>query len=68
MDIESVQEIVEIYQDEPPAHLYRRGADGTWLFEAFDDLDAVIRLASVGLDVPLAEVYKGIDFDDPSDA
>lgn len=66
-DIESVQEIVEIYQDEPSAHLYRRSADGTWSFEAFDDLDAVIRLASVRLDLPLSEIYKGIDFDDPSD-
>ena len=67
-DIDSVQEIVEIYQDEPSAHLYRRGSDGAWLFEAFDDLDAVIPLASVGIDVPMAEIYKGIDFDEPSDA
>jgi Uma2 family endonuclease len=66
-DIDSVQEIVEVYQDEPSAHLYRRGPSGVWLFEAFDDLDAVIPLTSVDIEVPLAEVYKGIDFDDPSD-
>jgi hypothetical protein len=46
----------------------RKSPVSIWSFDAFDDLDAVIRLTSVGLDVPLAEVYKGIDFDDPSDA
>lgn len=65
-DIDSVQEIVEIYQDEPSAHLYRRGPGGAWLFEAFNDLDTVIRLASLDLDLPMAEIYEGIDFDEPS--
>ena len=67
-EIDTVEEIVEIYQDEPSAHRYRRSPDGTWAFEAFADLDAVIRLTSVDLDLPLAEIYKGIDFDDPADA
>ena len=66
-EIDSVQEIVEIYQDEPSAHLYRRRPDGVWQFEAYDDLDAVIPLLSVGIDVPMAEIYKGIALDEPSD-
>ncbi len=60
--IDSVQEIVELYQGEPSVHLYRRQQDGGWRFEAFDELDSVIPLASVSLDLPMGEVYAGIDF------
>ena len=67
-DIDGVQEIVEIYQGEPSAHLYRRRPDGAWLFEAVDGLEASVQLTSLGLDLPMAEIYAGIEFDEPSDA
>lgn len=66
-EIGTVEEIIEIYQDEPSVHLYRRSRDGIWAFEAFADLDATVRLTSIDLDLPLAEIYKGIGFDDPPD-
>ena len=57
-DVEGVLEIVEIYQGEMAAHLYRKAADGTWSFEAFGGADATMELRSVGLSVPLAEIYE----------
>jgi Uma2 family endonuclease len=56
-DIEGVQEIVEIYQDEAAIHVYRQDAAG-WRFAAVNGLDAVLTLDSVGLEIPLAEIYQ----------
>lgn len=60
-DVEGVAEIVEIYQSQPAAHLYRKGADGHWMFEAVEDMDGVIHLRSLDLDLPLGEIYEGVD-------
>jgi Uma2 family endonuclease len=57
-NIEGVEEIVEIYQDEAAIHVYRRNADDRWPFWAVNGLDAVLTLESVGLDIPLAEIYQ----------
>ena len=61
-DVEGVQEIVEINQSQPSVHLYRKGAQGEWTFEAVDDLEGVLPLQSIAIDLPLAEIYDGVDF------
>jgi Uma2 family endonuclease len=62
-DVEGVTEIVEIYQNDHAVHAYRRAADGTWPFESIGGEDAVLNLPSVGIEVPLAEIYEGVAFD-----
>ncbi len=57
-DIEGVEEIVEIYQDEAAIHIYRRAESGQWSFDAVDGLEASLNLHSVGLDIPLSEIYE----------
>jgi len=59
-EVEGVEEIVEVYQLEAAVHVYRRAEDGPWLFEAIDGLDAVLRLESVGIELPLADIYEGL--------
>ena len=51
--VEGAQEIVELYQSERACHVYRRRPDGTWSFEAQGGPDAILRLPSVGLEIPL---------------
>jgi Uma2 family endonuclease len=58
-DVEGVQEIVELYE-EPAAHIYRR-RDQAWVFEALDGLDAILTLDSVGLHIPLSEIYEFVE-------
>ncbi len=58
-DVEGVQEIVELYE-EPAAHIYRR-RDQAWVFEALDGLDATLVLDSVGLEIPLSEIYAFVE-------
>ncbi len=61
-DVAGVEEIIEIYQSEPAIHIYRRGS-GHWMFEPVDGLEATLELRSVALTIPLAEIYRYIDFD-----
>ena len=60
-NVEGVWEIIEIYQSEAAVHVYRLAADGSWHFEANDGVTAVVRLDSVGLEIPLAEIYEDLD-------
>lgn len=62
-NIPSVQEIVELSQDEPSAHRFRRHPDGTWSFHSADGLDGTLELTSVDLTISLSDIYAGVDFD-----
>jgi len=59
-DVEGIQEIIEIYQVEAALHVFRRADAGPWPFEAIDGLDAVLRLESVGIELPLTDIYEGL--------
>lgn len=67
-DVAGVQEIVEMYHSQPSVQVYRRGDDDLWNFESIDEPESMLHLASLGLDIPLSEIYENVDFDDPSDA
>jgi Uma2 family endonuclease len=56
--VEGALEVVELYQSERAVHVYRRRPDDTWSFEAHEGLHAVLHLASVGLSIPLSEIYE----------
>jgi Uma2 family endonuclease len=60
-DVEGVQEIVEIYQFEAAVHVYRHTKDDYWSFEAINGLDAVLGLESIGIEIPLTEIYEGLN-------
>lgn len=49
-------------QDEPRIWVWRRGADGTFPLDpdAIEGRDAMLALPEFGIDVPLAEIYRGI--------
>jgi Uma2 family endonuclease len=55
--VEGVQEIIEIFQDEMLARAYRKQEAG-WVFESISGADAVVKLPSVGIEVPLAALYE----------
>ncbi|HYZ62210.1 MAG TPA: Uma2 family endonuclease [Acetobacteraceae bacterium] len=57
--VESVMEIVELFQDDYAAHIYRRasGDPAVWTFEAVGGPDGVIRLSSLEIELGLAEIY-----------
>ncbi len=61
--IPSLQEYVLINQKRPLIEGFLRQDDGTWSMATWGGLDAVARVRSVKIDLPLAEVYDGVGFD-----
>ena len=59
----SLREYVLVSQDRPAVETFLRRDDGTWTFSSHEGVAAVARLASLEIDLPLAEVYAGIPFE-----
>ena len=60
--IESFQEYLLVEQDRPHVTRYVRRTDGQWLRGDFIGLDAVVRLESLGVVLPLSEIYRMVKF------
>jgi Uma2 family endonuclease len=60
--IESLRTYVLVAQDTPLAETYERQADGSWHYTEFKGLDAVVRLPTIGVELPLREVYDRVKF------
>lgn len=60
--IESFREYVLVSQKGPSVETYFRQDDGSWRIGNAQGLDAVAKLASVGIGLPLAQIYEGVTF------
>lgn len=58
-ELASFEEYLLVFQDRVRVETYRKTAEG-WLLRSFDGLEAVVTLHSLGISIPLAEIYKGI--------
>lgn len=58
----SVQEILFVAQVFAAVDHYRRGPNNTWILTALEGMDAVVEMESVGLKLPLAELYERVEF------
>ncbi len=65
MQIDSLQEYVLVSQSEPRVEVYQRSSDGTWIYRQARDLAASITLESVGITLPLSEIYLRVEFPGP---
>ena len=54
------REIVLASQSEQLIQVFERQADDTWFLRSYDDPAGVFRLTSVPLEIPLADVYRGM--------
>ncbi len=61
--ISSLKMYVLILQDEPRAEIHRRQPDGKWVIEDIQGLDTTLPLTALNVNLPMAEVYYGVDFD-----
>ena len=66
--IESLREYLLVSQAVPRVESFLRQPDGTWLYTATSGPEASVRLASLNVAVPPAEVYAGVTFPPPSAA
>lgn len=54
-------EYLLVEQDEPFIERYSKQTQG-WLLSDFNDLEKSISLESVGVELPMAEIYRGVSF------
>lgn len=66
--LKSFEEYILIFQDRPRIETFTRQSGSTWLMDAVAGIDAAAKIRSLQIDLPLAEIYAGIDFEAPSDA
>jgi Uma2 family endonuclease len=59
----SVQQIVFIEQDRPAAMVWSRTDQG-WAVDAIEGLETILPLSTLGVELPLVEVYEGVTFED----
>jgi Uma2 family endonuclease len=61
-EIESFEEYVLIAQDRPSIEVYRRQPSGLWTLQPYLGVEATAGIFSAEIELPLAEIYAGIDF------
>jgi Uma2 family endonuclease len=62
MLIESLKEYVLIDPRQPLAQTYNRQEDGSWRLDRYIDLNGTLKLRSLGLEIPMTEVYADVEF------
>ena len=63
--IESLREYVLVSTDKMLVETFLRQPEGSWIYHPAAGREARVRLNALGIDLPLSEIYDGVDF--PSD-
>ncbi len=63
----SVSEIVIVDQNQHSVELNRRGSDGEWTLEFFDNPDEEFHLITVDLNIKVGDIYARVVFDTRAD-
>nr|WP_318658520.1 hypothetical protein [Indioceanicola profundi] len=58
-EVAAIRDILEFEQDEAACTLLRHRGD-VWVEERVAGTEALLRLDSIGVDIPLADIYHGI--------
>jgi Uma2 family endonuclease len=67
-EIDSFVEYLLIDSDRASVDVYRRQPSGLWSLQPYVGLAAIVPIESVGIELPLTEVYAGVEFPpDPED-
>ena len=65
----SLQDYVLITQEAPQVEVFsRHEASDQWLYKACKGLDALLHFPSLQLELPLREIYDGVEFQNPAQA
>ena len=57
----SLTDYILIFQDVPFVEHYEKQADGRWAHTAYDGLGSMLRIHSIGCEIPMREVYDRVD-------
>lgn len=60
--VPTIQEYVLVAQDRPLLERYVRQPDNSWLLTEFKDMTQSFAFGSIPVQIPLAEIYRGVKF------
>lgn len=60
--IATLEQYVLVSQAHPRVEIFTRGQGGRWEYEIVSGLDASVRLHSLDVEIPLAEIYRDVEF------
>jgi Uma2 family endonuclease len=60
--IPGLQEIVLVESEGARVECYRRAEGDKWMFDAYDGIDVVARLESIGCDLSLRRIYHKVSW------
>ena len=60
--IESFAEYILISQDRPNFESFRRQPDGAWSIQTCTGLQSIAKIRSLGIEIPMTEIYAGIEW------
>jgi Uma2 family endonuclease len=60
----SLTDYLLVSQEQPRIEHYHRQADGSWTYQRYEGLEAIVPLPSIGCSLRLAEVYDRVVFAD----
>ena len=63
--LSSLQEYILVSQDEPLIERFVRQADGLWGLRMFHSLAETFSLASIPVEIPMADLYRDVTFPPP---
>jgi len=66
-NIVSLREYLIVSQEKISVEVHRKLADETWQTEIYDETDAEIMLDSIDFNLPLAEIYRRVNFPNSRD-
>lgn len=60
--ITTLQEYVLIAQEQVFVEIFRRTESNLWVYEAYDRLDSMVKLNSLGIEIPVSSIYERVEF------
>jgi len=66
--IESLRAYILVSQREASVEMFERQSDGPWVLREAHGKEAVLTIAAISVNLPLADIYDRIDFSDAQQA
>jgi Uma2 family endonuclease len=59
--LESFEEYLLVSQDQARVEVAHKTADKRWVISTYEGMDAVVNLESLGISLPMVEIYSGVE-------
>ena len=65
LKLPSLQAYVLVDQDRPRVEVFMRNSDSRWELDFATGLEATLKIAAIGVEIPLREIYDRVEFPPP---